>query len=438
MPNFGYFTIGTGTLIANSFVSLLPNFYGMNHIGLYVWNHTNKKEVIDQIFGNTLLQPHLNLKDLKGVLFSAITIDKLIDEEYRHDRFEVTTAANASLESMSSGQQRLALLQWLLNQKPNFIVLDDVHSCIDAQNLQKMLALLAQHSHHICFIQLLHRKTDVLPFIDTVFYYNENGSLSQQAYWNNEKTVQHNVVGITIPQFFEDAPPIDPVLDLRNITVGYNQKQVLYNVSWVVRKGELWQLKGPVGSGKTTLLSMIIGDNPKAYGQNMVLFGIKKGSGESIWDIKKHIGYFYPAMTLRFNHTDTTENMLISGLVDSLGLYIKPTEYQQHIAREWLKILGPDYRNTTFQKLSPGQQRILLVVRAIIKQPPLLILDEPTAGLDDENAQLFVHLINALANQQKMAIIYVSHRPEPGLNPQNILTLCPTPLGSVAEITRLD
>jgi molybdate transport system ATP-binding protein len=181
---------------------------------------------------------------------------------------------------------------------------------------------------------------------------------------------------------------------------------------------------------------MIIGDNPKGYGQDMVLFGRKKGSGETIWEIKKQIGYFTPGMMLQFKHKDSVENMIISGLVDSVGLYTIPTDFQRHTADAWLQVIGPSFRNASFQSLSFGQQRMVMVVRAMVKQPPLLILDEPTVGLDDENAQLFISLINAIASQKKVAIIYVSHRNEPELQPDYIFELMPGADGSVGRIIK--
>jgi molybdate transport system ATP-binding protein len=136
-------------------------------------------------------------------------------------------------------------------------------------------------------------------------------------------------------------------------------------------------------------------------------------------------------MTMQFTHNDTVENMIISGLVDSVGLYIKPTDLQRDIANAWLQVLGSTFRNKRFNALSFGQQRILLVVRAMVKHPPILILDEPTVGLDDDNTLLFINLIDAIASQHKVAIIYVSHRVEPELRPNKIFELKPTPEGSI-------
>jgi molybdate transport system ATP-binding protein len=178
---------------------------------------------------------------------------------------------------------------------------------------------------------------------------------------------------------------------------------------------------------------MITGDNPKAYGQDLTLFGRKKGSGETVWEIKKQIGYFTPTMTAQYSRNDTVENMLISGLIDSVGLYIVPTDLQKRTAHAWMQLLGHSFQHKRFDQLSFGQQRILMVTRAMIKHPPLLILDEPTVGLDDENTALFVSMINAIALHRKLAIIYVSHRMEPNLTPDKIFELITTEEGSIGR-----
>lgn len=169
---------------------------------------------------------------------------------------------------------------------------------------------------------------------------------------------------------------------------------------------------------------MITGDNPKAYGQELFLFGRKKGSGESIWEIKKNIGYFTPAMVDRFRGYHSLENMLISGILDSIGLYVIPNEAQVRLAGQWLDLIGMgDSKDRYFHELNLGQQRLIMCVRAMIKHPLLLILDEPTAGLDDASASLIVELVNKMARESDCTVIFVSHRKEPGLDPQWVYEL---------------
>jgi molybdate transport system ATP-binding protein len=163
---------------------------------------------------------------------------------------------------------------------------------------------------------------------------------------------------------------------------------------------------------------------------------MKKGTGETIWDIKKQIGYFTPAMIQQFKKHDSVENMIISGLMDSVGLYVQPTDLQKDLAQSWLRMLGDSFYGKTFQQLSLGQQRMVMVVRALIKHPPLLILDEPTIELDEANSQLFIDMINKIVAEKKISIIYVSHRDELDLKPEKIFELKKSNFGFTGVVTR--
>lgn len=400
----------------------------MQHLGIYLHNNNNKQKIIQSLLSNSFNWPLA----ANGILFNEKTIEKLIDEERRHDAFVITTANNKSVESMSSGEQKKAVLQYFINQQPGFIVLDDWSGNLDISNIESMRQLIIDASTQIQVIQLFYRRNDVLSFIQDVITVNEDHSLTQQNCTDflQATPLKYSFEFSHLPHLFDWVIDCNPLVQLNNVSVKYNERPILNNINWTIRPGEFWQLKGPNGSGKTTLTGMIIGDNPKAYGQDMYLFGRKKGTGESVWDIKKNIGYFYPAMTLLFTRNDTVENMIISGLVDSIGLYQLPTEQQQQTAQEWLQILGPQYQHKRFNDLTPGQQRIVLVIRAIVKLPPLLILDEPTAGLDDDNTEIFIQLINVLAAMKKIAIIYISHRIESQIQVEKILELQPGDNGS--------
>lgn len=401
------------------------------HLGLYVSNKTDKKRLINDLMVSAAPDNKRDGK-ISGALFSDITLAKLIEEEYRHDKVMVCTAENATLSSMSSGQQRRALLNWLIAQKPGFMVLDDVFSNIDRETQGLMLEQLTGLSSQMLMIQILYRRSDLLPFVDRVQSIGEGTEVirTESAAEFMADAVADNMLKITLPEGFNALhPDCDPIIELRNVTVSYGDKRVLTDVNWKIGKAEFWQLAGVNGAGKSTLVTMICGDNPKAYGQDMTLFGRKKGSGESIWEIKRQVGYFTPLMIRRFTRNDSVGNMIISGLNDTVGLYVEPTDLQRDLARHWVEMLGPEFRNRNFQQLSAGQQRMVMVARAMIKMPPLLILDEPTTGLDDENNRLFIGMVNALAEQKKMAIIYISHRDEPELKPEKVYQLIPAEKG---------
>ena len=397
------------------------------HIGIYISNTADKQRMMKDILNNILLADIVDLSNLKGEIFSSTTIDKMIDEELRHDRYLIKTAENTSLQTMSSGQQKKALLQYQLLQQPDYIILDDVYANVDKATQLEISQTLTSITQKPILIQIFFRKRELLPTIYQVYTLNEAyyfQKVNDLERWKNQSHQDSQMIQM-LPNSYSDIHTDLPetLIELNNVNVQYGDKPILENINWKIDKSEFWQLVGPNGSGKSTLISMICGDNPKAYGQDMTLFGMKKGTGETIWDIKKHIGYFTPAMIHQFKKVDSVENMIISGLNDSVGLYIQPTDSQKNLAQNWLKMLGKSFYNKSFQQLSLGQQRMVMVVRALIKHPPLLILDEPTIGLDEVNSQLFIELINKIVTEKKIAIIYVSHRDEPELLPEKILEL---------------
>jgi len=188
---------------------------------------------------------------------------------------------------------------------------------------------------------------------------------------------------------------------------------IFENLDWTIIPGQHWQLTGPNGSGKTGLLSLITGDHPQCYVNDIHVFGFKRGSGESIWQIKQFIGYVSTALQWEYTVGTSLRNVIISGFYDSIGLYSKYTDKQRNIADKWLEILGLDSRaNDSFTQQSYGDQRLLLIARAMVKHPPLLILDEPCLGLDDINRQRVLALIELICARSNSTVLYVNHHAE--------------------------
>jgi molybdate transport system ATP-binding protein len=396
------------------------------------------RNLLDSLIDGPLPKGFETLEGKKGALFSTTKIINFIEEEIRHDEKILTRDSPQSLESMSSGERKKLLFKHLLLENPDYLILDNPFDNLDTESRQYLSNKFQELSSDLPLVQILTRKADMLPFIE------------RYAEWREDRLVWlDDIPGIAsikndAPVHFSQPlpPPLEavthadsPLVVLSNVSVSYGHKPVLKKISWEISPADFWELRGVNGSGKTTLLSLITGDNPKAFGQEIYLFGQKKGSGESVWDIKKNIGYITPALTDRFRGYHSLEHMLISGLVDSIGLYTKPTDRQKKLAASWLSLLGMIHKkNTYFHDLSKGEQRLVMCARAMIKQPQLLILDEPTADLDDRGAELVVHLVNKLGNESETAIVFVSHRKEPGLNPGKILELVPSGQGSVGRI----
>src|SRR5690606_24384831 len=187
------------------------------------------------------------------------------------------------------------------------------------------------------------------------------------------------------------------VVSMKNVTVRYGDKLILDRVSWQVLPGEAWALQGHNGAGKSTLLSLINGDNPQAYCNDIVLFGRKRGTGESIWDIKKQIGYVSPELHQYFPKTQTVLQVVLAGFVATVGLFRNVSRTRCEPALQWRGLVGiAETASRRMVQLSPDRQRLCLLARAVIKNPTLLILDEPCQGLGPQHRDFFKELVNAL------------------------------------------
>jgi molybdate transport system ATP-binding protein len=197
---------------------------------------------------------------------------------------------------------------------------------------------------------------------------------------------------------------------MKDVDVTYQQVNVVDHLNWTVRRGERWALLGPNGAGKTTLLSLVLADNPQAYRNEIRLFGKPRGSGESIWQIKRRIGWVSPELHAFYDQAATCLDVVCSGYFDSVGLYRQVDETQQQIALGWLNALGlSELKARRFHSLSAGQQRVALLARALVKFPPLLVLDEPCQGLDDQRRAVFVGLVEQICSQTPVTLIFVTH-----------------------------
>lgn len=409
----------------------------LKHIAIYLSAEEKIGKLVEDIMaGNNFLFAN-GLEKKRGALFSAIAIRQLVKEEILHDHFKVPTSNRHSLATSSSGEQRRALLQHILTSNPEYIIVDNVFESLDIAGQQTISAALKQVSAHTLIIQLLYRKNDCLPFIDSVFIVHYGTVINEQSreVFMQSAGKQFLFSGAIPPPLKTPAVLENTLVKMEHISIQFNERPILQNIYWEINQGEFWQLTGPNGSGKTTLLSMIIGDSSKGYGQRLYLFGKKKGTGETVWDIKQHIGYFTSSIAGEFPRMDSVERMLLSGFVDSIGLYTLPSGQQIKLADQWLLLLGLyEIRKQSFRFLSLVQQRMVLIARAMVKHPPLLILDEPTAGLDDGNAMLFTSLVNKISAETSTAIIYVSHRQEAGLLPGKIFELVLNKLGSIGIV----
>jgi molybdate transport system ATP-binding protein len=273
-------------------------------------------------------------------------------------------------------------------------------------------------------VMVLNRFDEFPAFITDIAYIDQ-GRLQLQvsrddatAYDELYKLLHLKTTDLTVPAADPDTSiPVlnsdEPLVRLTDLTIKYDDKKIIDGLNWTIEPNQHWQLSGPNGSGKTGLLSIINGDHPQCYVNDIFVFGFKRGSGESIWQIKQFIGYVSTGLQWEYKGTTGLRNVILSGFHDSIGLYSRSTDKQKAIANEWLELLGmSDKGDEIFGKLSYGDQRLLLIARAMVKHPPLLILDEPCLGLDDMNRQMVLALIEKICAGSEISVIYVNHHPE--------------------------
>lgn len=407
----------------------------MQHWDILLSNLVNKKAFIDLLLSGKAKGELAVFNNQKGILFSDIAIEKFIEKEYQYDSVEASPESHRQLRTFSSGERKKEFLKYCINQKPDFIIFDNPFDHLDQASRVILAESLKDLANIIAIIQIVNRVVDILPFVPNKAQIKDNSfelhpiSQVQDHHFKTLNTA-------AIPKAIESHSFRESVLiKMENVSVSYDDRKILNNISWTIKQGEFWQLIGPNGSGKSTILSLITGDNPKGFGQNLFLFGRKKGTGESVWDIKKQIGIFTTSMTDLFQKGHTLEEMILSGFFDSIGLYIEPTTHQKQIVSQWLEVIEMTHlRKKRFIDLSIGQQRVGLIVRAVLKHPPLLILDEPVEGLDDENVDMVIQLINTIKQETNVSILYVSHRIESGLAPTSVFELLPASTGSIGKI----
>ncbi|CAM3898603.1 MULTISPECIES: ATP-binding cassette domain-containing protein [Pseudoalteromonas] len=324
------------------------------------------------------------------------------------------------LRALSTGETRKLMLIKALSNRPELIVLDEPFDGLDVESTERLNTILAALSDSMTMVFVLNRLAEIPAFISH-YGYVIAGELQYQLANPDEKQrdelfkllhLAHTDLTIPGKDMQLSAPAFhDPELvRLQNASVSYNGQIIFSNLNWTIKAQQHWQLSGKNGSGKTCLLNLITGDNPQCYNNDIKVFGFQRGSGESIWQIKQYIGYISNALHMDYRVSICALNTIISGFYDSIGLYQKPTQRQLDLAIQWLALLGlSEFKNTPFTQLSYGDQRMLLIARAMVKHPTLLILDEPCLGLDEANRQRVLLLIEKICAAGSSTVIYVNH-----------------------------
>jgi molybdate transport system ATP-binding protein len=318
---------------------------------------------------------------------------------------------DATLIQLSSGEHKKLQLVKAIWLSPQLLILDQPYNGLDKRSRENLNILLDELSSKGTQLILISNDLELPDCIDR-FAEIRKGRLVEISAEERNADLLEELPLKPVPYFLSGSPAptfSGSVIRMRDVNVSYGDKQVLKNINWLVEPGEKWLLQGPNGSGKSTLLSLICGDHPQAYANDFHLFGHKRGSGESIWDIKKRIGLISPELHWYFDPSATVWQSVASGFYDSSGLFCEPGSTRHGQVNELLEYFGlREYKNVLMTELPLGKQRLALLGRTIIKNPELLILDEPCQGLDQQQTAYFNKLVDALC-KNGTTLIYVGH-----------------------------
>ena len=320
------------------------------------------------------------------------------------------------LVTLSNGEnKRLQLVKSVLRD-PDWLILDNPFLGLDAEGREILSACLEKLIENSVQFILINSPAALPACVNRVMYLEEgrvtwDGPISTyESFRRVDKFVFNHTVMDDLIKSAQVYETFQQAVHMNDVTIAYGEKVILSGIHWEVNSGARWALSGPNGAGKSTLLSLITADNPQAYSQDIILFDRKRGTGESIWDIKKRIGYVSPELHVYFREPANVFNVVGSGLFDTLGVYKKISEDQHKRIALWLGVFGISHLSQRmFQQISTGEQRMVLLARALVKNPPLLILDEPCQGLDEEQIHRVKEILNYICSNSQTTLIYVSH-----------------------------
>jgi len=337
------------------------------------------------------------------------------------DLFDFRPLLDKKLILLSSGELRKFQLIKSLLKNPSILIMDNPYIGLDARtrDLLSNLLTIIINKGNIMIVLVLSMFDSVPDFITHVVQVDDmkvGEKQTRDEYLAVYKPFTKPMLTEDKKQAIIDLPYDDNLLedehvvDLHHVSIRYGKRTILKELDWSVKRGEKWALSGENGSGKSTLLSLVCADNPQSYACDIDLFGRKRGTGESIWEIKKHIGYVSPEMHRAYQKDLPAIDIVASGLHDSIGLYVRPKPEQRSICEFWMNVFGVgNLKDRTFLKISSGEQRLVLLARAFVKDPELLILDEPLHGLDTDNRRLVKEVIEVFNNRKNKTMIMVTH-----------------------------
>jgi len=334
-------------------------------------------------------------------------VGELLSEAAQHHpllaAFRLAPLWERGFRVLSTGEARKVLLLQAALRAPSLLILDDPFDGLDRASYAELAHAIVQVSKDLPVVVIGTFGVREQPFAPD--------TLRQIVVLGRPRSSSGGPPPVELGSWYEPLDPAVPLVELRHGRVCYAEQVVFDGLDFRVEVGQHTLIEGPNGSGKSTLLDMLTGDHPQAYSNDLHLFGRRRGSGETVWDIKKNVGAVSARLHRDYRVGGSVEDVLLSGLYDSIGVYQQPEPSHRARARAWLGWLDLGLpHDAAFRELSFGQQRLVLIARAAIKVPPLVVLDEPTSGLDPDNRARALELVESLCSQHRSTVLMVTHR----------------------------
>ena len=334
------------------------------------------------------------------------------------EQFNLGHVLDSGYRQLSSGESRKLLILKAVTEGAHHLIIENPYDGLDfvsCAEFDRIMGLLIERK--IAVLIILSSRADIPDWCSHLAWLKDGRMVNSGSRTEILEQIENGSDGddwTEILRLRKDAPDAGSAEELIRLVRGrarYGERTIFSDFDFSVVRGQHTLISGPNGVGKSTLLGLITGDHPDCYTNELYLFGGRRGSGESIWQIKKDMGIVSPALHREHYIPGNALQIVVSGFFDSIGLYRTPSPEQWELARAWLGVIGMGHsEREPFRYLGYGEQRLILIARALIKMPKLLVLDEPTHGLDDINRANLLDFLETVVDRQISTIVYVSHR----------------------------
>jgi molybdate transport system ATP-binding protein len=372
------------------------------------------------------------------------------DHEWRREdvlrQLKIDNLHSRRIAALSNGELRKLLLARALLARPRLLLLDDPLGGLDPA----ARALVTEALNHYCnsnsehtepeshawrepgealtlvvttprpeeLQSLISRTVEIESTRPRVPYktqnlYPDGADISHSVTRDNPEPLGDASDSIPATAADHNSKVLSTIVKLTGASVRAGDVTILDSVTLHVYKGEHWLITGPNGSGKSTLLALLLGDHPQSYVVDLEVLGLRAQPGVPLFERKRRLSHMAPELALHYPPGWSLREVVHSGFAATIGNYAEVDSDCGSYADHWLARLDLSGRATfPFGTLTEAEQRRVLLARALVRKPSLLLLDEPTQGLAEAERHQVHDLLDEVTSTGELTLILVSHHPE--------------------------